>query len=484
MKKRFCLFLSALLVLALLSACTAPEQPQPTATPSATPDISGLEHLVHEYGEMESIIHGDDVYSCNIVYVQTGIASVDQEITKWAEDLKAETQTEVDEMHKEDDSIEGEVMAGFNSYVVNDTIASVEQIGMYSHSGLAHPSDVVKTFNIDTKKQRLITNDELMPKAKREHLLALMKGKLEKTHDELKDVLEDINESWLSDPLITKDGMKFILARGVLPSAFGMQEVLLTYEELGDSIVLPGAATPQPTHSAKPEETKKPEETATPATPLPNVTPGGNRQIDPNKPMVALTFDDGPAKTTPKILKILEENGGVGTFCMVGNRVKNYEDVVKQVVAQGSEISTHTWDHKKLTGMSEEEILKELKDSCDTIEAVSGVRPRFLRPPYGSVNDKVEKVCKEQGIAIVNWSIDTEDWKTRNADKTYDAIMKDVKDGSIILCHDLHPETGEAMERVIPELVRRGYQLVTVSELVEYREGNIVPGTVYRHAYK
>lgn len=198
------------------------------------------------------------------------------------------------------------------------------------------------------------------------------------------------------------------------------------------------------------------------------------------KPMIALTFDDGPSNTTSRILNVLEKYGAKATFCVVGNRVAGYRSTVKRAVGLGCEIATHTWDHKKLPGMSKAAIEKELSKSREAVKKAAGVDIRFLRPPYGSVDSVTKAACKAQRLAIVNWSIDTEDWRTKNAAKTYGAIMKNVRAGSIILCHDLYPTTGDTMERVIPKLAQK-YQLVTVSELLGSK-GKIVDGTVYRYA--
>ena len=102
------------------------------------------------------------------------------------------------------------------------------------------------------------------------------------------------------------------------------------------------------------------------------------------------------------------------------------------------------------------------------IYSITGVDTIIMRPPYGSYNDEIKRICAENGIVMINWAVDPLDWKTRNADKVYNAIMSQVKDGDIILCHDLYDTTVDAMERVIPDLIAQGYQLVTVSELLSY----------------
>lgn len=147
---------------------------------------------------------------------------------------------------------------------------------------------------------------------------------------------------------------------------------------------------------------------------------------------------------------------------------------------EGHDLGVHTWNHKKLTTLSLSEIRSEISSSRDIIEQITGIRPVLARPPYGSVNDDVKKASKLDGFYIINWSVDTLDWKLRNSERVYNAVMDQAKDGAIILLHDLHRETVDAMENVIPDLISRGYQLVTVTELLSFREKAPETGTVIR----
>lgn len=202
-------------------------------------------------------------------------------------------------------------------------------------------------------------------------------------------------------------------------------------------------------------------------------------QIDPNKPMIALTFDDGPSKITPKILEILKQNHAKATFFMVGNRVKDQADIAQQIITQGSEIGNHTWSHNKLLYLSDDDIKKELQLTNDVLLEVAGVQPVLFRSPYGPVDDRIKAISRELELSIVAWSVDPQDWKSKNPDRIYEAIMNSVQDGCIVICHDLISQTGTAMERIIPELVAQGYQLVTVSELLNCNGKNPENGKIY-----
>lgn len=200
------------------------------------------------------------------------------------------------------------------------------------------------------------------------------------------------------------------------------------------------------------------------------------RKIDKNKKMVALTYDDGPSIYTPRVLKTLKENNAVATFFVVGNRVPTYSDTVKKAHDMGCEIGNHTYEHKNLTRVSEAEVKRQITKTNRNVKKVTGQAPVIVRPTGGATNANVKQWV---GMPSIIWSIDTLDWKTRNADSTKRAVLDHVKDGDIVLMHDLYSATASASETIIPELVKRGYQLVTVSELAECRGGMKETGAYY-----
>ena len=203
------------------------------------------------------------------------------------------------------------------------------------------------------------------------------------------------------------------------------------------------------------------------------------RRVDPDKPMIALTFDDGPGPGTRRILRALESVDGRATFCMVGDRVNDYAQTARMVAEQGSEIATHTLSHPNLAKLSAGEVRAELEQSIAAIEQVTGVRPGVLRPPYGSTSEDVQQICREMGVVIANWNVDTEDWRVRDADAILNHVLDNARDGAIVLCHDLYPETAAAMEQAVEALAAQGYQLVSVSELLQARAGGGSAGKIY-----
>lgn len=197
------------------------------------------------------------------------------------------------------------------------------------------------------------------------------------------------------------------------------------------------------------------------------------------RPMIALTFDDGPSIHTERILDLLERYNARATFFVVGNRVEQRQDIVIRTVNLGSEIAGHSWAHCNFNRLSEEEISENITETSAVIESVLGSSVNFFRPPFGAINERGARVSYELGYAIINWTADTQDWKYRDANTVFNAVMNLAEDGAVILLHDIHSTTADAMELAIPALVARGYQLVTVSELLYHFYGELEPGQVY-----
>lgn len=177
---------------------------------------------------------------------------------------------------------------------------------------------------------------------------------------------------------------------------------------------------------------------------------------------VALTYDDGPSKYTSQILDCLEKYGAKATFFVVGTGVNSFPDTVKRAHALGMQIGNHTKTHPRLTTLSQSEVASQLNSTANSVKSLIGQAPALVRPPYGSYNNSVLSTAQ---LPFILWSIDTLDWKTRNAQKTIDAVLSEVSDGDIILMHDLYLPTAQATEVIVPALIERGFDLVTVSEL-------------------
>lgn len=203
--------------------------------------------------------------------------------------------------------------------------------------------------------------------------------------------------------------------------------------------------------------------------------------INPKKKMVALTYDDGPyTSVTNQILDTLEEYNGRATFFVVGSRVSTYKDCIKREAKLGCEIGNHTYNHTILTSVSASTIKSEISKTNDAVKKITGQAPTIVRTPGGAVNSTVKANVK---YPMFNWSVDTLDWKYRNSSSVVSSIKNNVRDGSIILMHDLYGSTGNATEQIVPWLVKKGYQLVTVSELMAVKGIDVQDGQLYTRAY-
>jgi len=183
-----------------------------------------------------------------------------------------------------------------------------------------------------------------------------------------------------------------------------------------------------------------------------------------NKKRISLTFDDGPDPTyTPKLLELLKKEKVPATFFLLGQNVEMYPEVVKEIVDHGQVIGSHTYDHKDLSTLDESVMTNEITKTDQIIKKLTGKKPAYFRPPYGSVNEKAAELINRP---IIQWSVDSEDWKSKNSQMIIDRVTSTAYDGSIILLHDIYPETIGAVPEIIRDLKKEGYQFVSLNTLL------------------
>lgn len=200
-------------------------------------------------------------------------------------------------------------------------------------------------------------------------------------------------------------------------------------------------------------------------------------EVDPNAPMIALTFDDGPNPDyTQRILNTLTANYSHATFFVVGPNAENYTETLKAISLAGCEIGNHTYNHKDLTTLTSTEVEEQIEKVNRTVKKATGENTTVIRPPYGAFNDDVLAQLNEP---VILWDLDTEDWDSRNAQKVIEKVLDTVKDGDIVLMHDIYDSTAEAVEILVPNLKERGYQIVSVSELAKYKGKQLELGKAY-----
>jgi peptidoglycan-N-acetylglucosamine deacetylase len=194
---------------------------------------------------------------------------------------------------------------------------------------------------------------------------------------------------------------------------------------------------------------------------------------------VALTFDDGPGPYTTRLLRMLRARHAKVTFFLIGGNIRGREDVVRAELADGHAIGDHTWSHPDLTKLPEKRIRDQLTRTLTAIARVTGRPTTLMRPPYGATGPGVARVTRRMHLVQVVWSVDTDDWRDRNAAIVAHRAVTRARRGDIILMHDIHPTTVQAVPDILRGLAKRGFTFVTVPELLARR--HLKPGKVYLH---
>jgi peptidoglycan-N-acetylglucosamine deacetylase len=230
----------------------------------------------------------------------------------------------------------------------------------------------------------------------------------------------------------------------------------------------------KPAHSieAAPQAVASPnvEKEAAPKTPpAPKESAITFNSVHVDGPYIAMTFDDGPsAALTPKLLDLLASHHIKATFFVLGELVAEHPEIVARAAREGHEIANHSWSHPNLGKMSQENVHSQLQRTDDAIKSATGKSPTLLRPPYGSITEREKRwIHDEFGYDIILWDVDPLDWKRPGPAGVRNRILKETRPGSIVLSHDIHPGTVEAMPSTFDELEAKGFKFVTVSELLD-----------------
>jgi peptidoglycan/xylan/chitin deacetylase (PgdA/CDA1 family) len=209
-----------------------------------------------------------------------------------------------------------------------------------------------------------------------------------------------------------------------------------------------------------------------PVAPRPPRAPANYRSVKTERPVVALTFDDGPhPELTPQLLDILRQQGVRATFYVIGRNVDAYPEIARRIVAEGHEIANHTYNHPHLTKVGAARLDSEMTRTTDAIVRATGRRPTNMRPPYGAINARVEQaLLQKHGLDVIMWSVDPLDWRRPGAEVVRQRLVDGATPGGILLAHDIHPGTIEAMPGTISDLKTKGYGFATVSQLLALQE--------------
>ena len=200
--------------------------------------------------------------------------------------------------------------------------------------------------------------------------------------------------------------------------------------------------------------------------------------INTNKKLVAITFDDGPGPYTNKLLDILNANKAHATFFMLGNNLEKYRSVVLNVYNSGNEIGYHSYAHTNFKRQDIATIKSELDQSNAILKNITGTTFSLIRPPYGSINNEIKEAID---ASFILWSVDTEDWRHKDSEYLLNYVLENIYAGAIILFHDIHATSVDAMTKILPYLYAEGYQVVTVSDLAKNYNVTLEPHKAYRY---
>ena len=271
------------------------------------------------------------------------------------------------------------------------------------------------------------------------------------------DLNEIINKEALSNFIITNNGNSLAWPLGqasLLPSSYG--ELTITVPISSVSKYLQNPTARKLVNIPKPPE-PKPEPAPAPAAPTPAPTTG-------NK-VIALTFDDGPGPYTAHLLDILDQYGAKATFFLIGSKVSGQASVVRSIQARGHQLGNHSWSHPELPKLSVGQIAGEIDRTNEAIRQATGVKPSILRPPYGAVNGVVLEQLRLRNMSSILWSVDTRDWADRNSQIVCSRAVAGARPGAVILMHDIHQTSVNAVPCILSSLKQQGYSFVTIQRL-------------------
>ena len=327
----------------------------------------------------------------------------------------------------------------------------------------AHPASMTQFWTFDKKSGEVVGLADFTEQSDEaaEVIILAAKNSISQTIKQRQqpeiDLNEIINKEALSNFIITNDGNSLAWPLGqasLLPSSYG--ELTITVPISSVSKYLQNPTARKLANIPKPPE-PKPELAPAPAAPTPAPTTG-------NK-VIALTFDDGPGPYTAHLLDILDQYGAKATFFLIGSKVSGQSSVVRSIQARGHQLGNHSWSHPELPKLSVDQIAGEIDRTNEAIRQATGVKPSILRPPYGAVNGVVLEQLRLRNMSSILWSVDTRDWADRNSQIVCSRAVAGARPGAVILMHDIHQTSVNAVPCILSSLKQQGYSFVTIQRL-------------------
>lgn len=322
----------------------------------------------------------------------------------------------------------------------------------------AHPASMTQFWTFDKKSGEVVGLADFIEQSDEaaEAIISAAKDNISQTIKQRQqpeiDLNEIINKEALSNFIITNNGNSLAWPLGqasLLPSSYG--ELTITVPISSVSKYLQNPTARKFANIPKPAEKPKP----APATPTPTVA---------NK-TIALTFDDGPGPYTEKLLDILDKYDAKATFFLIGSKVSARANTLRRMQSRGHQLGNHSWSHPELPKLSVDQIAGEIDRTNEAIRQATGVKPSILRPPYGAVNGVVLEQLRLRNMSSILWSVDTRDWADRNSQIVCSRAVAGARPGAVILMHDIHQTSVNAVPCILSSLKQQGYSFVTIQRL-------------------
>lgn len=439
---------------------TSPSKPAPFGLPEVTVYALDTKNNIGIENREYSELHRYDIR-----YPKTNVRSIDEQISDVIDSLKFMTS----ELEEPSDQQKLALKVNYSMHPITKQYQSlIFEAHLYLEDGTEETFFLSYVLNLES--EILLPAEDLIRESSDEKILDLLAKSLLQKHPEqeksLMDYKETITTSYVYEGVqFNESTMKIYFYPQLLSDNLNETVIVeLDFNQLKEDLLFLDQED-----STKPIVVDKdPIQEENPKPPVPKET---------KYKYVAFTFDDGPYKPVDdRLMKAFKKVDGQATFFVLGNRVPTYVQTLKELVLNGHQIGNHSYDHFSFIKISSSKLQEQINKTNQIIHEYTSIAPSIVRPPYGAVNKAVKSQIE---YPLIHWNIDTLDWKSKNAKSIKDIIRRQIKDGSIILMHDLYASTAQAIESILPELYKEGYRFVTIDELFKVKGISLKPNHQY-----
>ncbi len=452
-QKIFALLLVFSFVLTI-TGCKSNQNNSMDSKPSISYEIKNPSHSV---GSPQKLISYQENLTYDMQFPYIGNSNIDQIILNHINEKVNSFMSDNADYKANGKGDRKELYSSYQTFSYGDNNLSVEI--QYLTKDPSNKTEIETVETLVFNKEKLISNENVFRNNKIDIVSQAIKDSIlsnEKYKSDFEKNSKGIPESIdaVKNFAFSGESVIFFYATGsILPVEHGVVSIEVPKEKIEEAF-----------STSSPEPFKGPKSSAKEA-------------VEQGKPIIALTFDDGPMDgKTDIILDELEKYNAHATFFVVGNQAEKCPELLKRQIDLGCEIGNHTYSHASLSSLNVSQIENQINKTNTIVQQATGIVPSLVRPPYGNKNQTVKNTVKSP---LILWDVDTLDWKTKNTNSTINKVLNEAADGNIILMHDIHDSTVEAIKTIIPKLINKGFYLATVSEMFEAKGLTISPGNAY-----